>query len=224
MLADALSYATVALGGAIFICISNLLANAVRGTGNMTLPAFVLIGCVLVHIALAPVLHLRSWAAAGAGSGRRGMGTGDPVCRREHRDDSLPAFPRDRPAELPGGETALGTLHRHPQSRCPGPDQHRHYQSLGRVANGDRRSDGTRCSLGYAMGARLEYILQPITFGFGTALVAMVGTNWGAGQYRRAREIAWVGGAQNHSVMKKCRLSRTAVSRDRRIVARRRSL
>jgi hypothetical protein len=30
------------------------------------------------------------------------------------------------------------------------------------------------------MGARLEYILQPVAFGFGTAIVAMVGTNWGA--------------------------------------------
>ena len=43
------------------------------------------------------------------------------------------------------------------------------------------------------MGARLEYILIPLAFGFGTAIVAMVGTNWGARQYRRAREIAWPG-------------------------------
>jgi Na+-driven multidrug efflux pump len=54
---------------------------------------------------------------------------------------------------------------------------------------------GRDTALGYAMGARLEYILQPVAFGFGTALVAMVGTNWGAGQYRRAREIAWTGAA-----------------------------
>jgi Na+-driven multidrug efflux pump len=50
-------------------------------------------------------------------------------------------------------------------------------------------------AIGYAMGARLEYILIPLAFGFGTAIVAMVGTNWGAGQYRRARQIAWTGGA-----------------------------
>jgi len=54
---------------------------------------------------------------------------------------------------------------------------------------------GRDTALGYAMGARLEYILQPIAFGFGTAIVAMVGTNWGAQQYRRAREIAWTGAA-----------------------------
>jgi Na+-driven multidrug efflux pump len=45
------------------------------------------------------------------------------------------------------------------------------------------------------MGARLEYIMQPIAFGFGTAIVAMVGTNWGAQQYGRARRIAWTGAA-----------------------------
>jgi Na+-driven multidrug efflux pump len=45
------------------------------------------------------------------------------------------------------------------------------------------------------MGARLEYVMQPIAFGFGTAIVAMVGTNWGAQQYGRARQIAWTGTA-----------------------------
>jgi Na+-driven multidrug efflux pump len=50
-------------------------------------------------------------------------------------------------------------------------------------------------AIGYAMGARLEYILIPLAFGFGTAIVAMVGTNWGAKQHRRAYQIAWTGGA-----------------------------
>jgi Na+-driven multidrug efflux pump len=45
------------------------------------------------------------------------------------------------------------------------------------------------------MGARLEYVLQPIAFGVGTTIVALVGTNWGARQYRRARAIAWTGAA-----------------------------
>ncbi len=52
---------------------------------------------------------------------------------------------------------------------------------------------GQDVAIGYAMGARLEYILIPLGFGFGTAIVAMVGTNCGAQQYRRAREIAWTG-------------------------------
>jgi Na+-driven multidrug efflux pump len=52
---------------------------------------------------------------------------------------------------------------------------------------------GPEAAIGYAMGARLEYIMQPIAFGFGTAIVAMVGTNWGARQVDRARRIAWTG-------------------------------
>jgi Na+-driven multidrug efflux pump len=52
---------------------------------------------------------------------------------------------------------------------------------------------GPEAAIGYAMGARLEYIMQPVAFGFGTAIVAMVGTNWGAKQYHRARQIAWTG-------------------------------
>jgi Na+-driven multidrug efflux pump len=54
---------------------------------------------------------------------------------------------------------------------------------------------GREAAIGYAMGARLEYILIPLAFGFGTAIVAMVGTNWGAKQYARACEVAWTGPA-----------------------------
>lgn len=35
----------------------------------------------------------------------------------------------------------------------------------------------------------------PLVFGFGSALVAMVGTNVGAGNVRRAERIAWTGAA-----------------------------
>src|SRR3982074_166235 len=52
MLADALAYANVALGGAVCITVLNLLGNAVRGTGNMSLHAGVLVGCVVAHIVL----------------------------------------------------------------------------------------------------------------------------------------------------------------------------
>jgi hypothetical protein len=43
---------------------------------------------------------------------------------------------------------------------------------------------GKEAQLGYAIGARLEFIVIPLAFVFGTALVAMVGTNWGAGHIR----------------------------------------
>src|SRR6202162_2892669 len=46
MLDAALAYAYVALGGAAAICMLNFMGNVVRGTGNMALPAGVLVACV----------------------------------------------------------------------------------------------------------------------------------------------------------------------------------
>jgi Na+-driven multidrug efflux pump len=48
---------------------------------------------------------------------------------------------------------------------------------------------------GYGTGARLEYLLIPLVFGLGAPLVALVGTNIGAGQPQRALRIALTGGA-----------------------------
>src|SRR5207244_5677150 len=74
MLDAALAYAYVALGGAAAICILNFMGNAVRGTGNMALPAGVLVACVLAHIAISPILifgfgPLPALGAAGAAWG-----------------------------------------------------------------------------------------------------------------------------------------------------------
>ncbi len=48
---------------------------------------------------------------------------------------------------------------------------------------------------GYGTGARLEYLLIPLVFGIGAPLVAMVGTNIGAGRRDRALKVALTGGA-----------------------------
>jgi Na+-driven multidrug efflux pump len=56
-------------------------------------------------------------------------------------------------------------------------------------------SYGTAALAGYGVAARLEYILVPIAFGFGTALTTMVATNMGAGQSARALRVTWIGGA-----------------------------
>jgi Na+-driven multidrug efflux pump len=56
MLSAALSYANVALGGAVSIWMLNLLGGAVRGTGNMTLPSTVIASSVLAHVLISPLL------------------------------------------------------------------------------------------------------------------------------------------------------------------------
>ncbi len=47
---------------------------------------------------------------------------------------------------------------------------------------------------GYGTGARLEYLLIPMVFGLGAPMVALVGTNIGAGQQDRALRIGLTGG------------------------------
>jgi putative MATE family efflux protein len=52
---------------------------------------------------------------------------------------------------------------------------------------------GDAAIAGYGVGSRLEYLLSPLTFGVGAALIAMVGTNKGARQFDRALRAAWAG-------------------------------
>ena len=195
MLADALSYANVALGGAVCICVANLLGNAVRGTGNMSFPASVLVGSVAVHIAISPVLifglgPLPALGPAGAGWGLVLPFAGGSVVMIWYLRSRAIVRLNFR-GVIPRWELFADIL----KVGVPGLINIA-ITNLSVVAlTGIAGQLGRDTALGYAMGARLEYILQPVAFGFGTALVALVGTNWGAGQYRRARAIAWTGSA-----------------------------
>jgi Na+-driven multidrug efflux pump len=193
MLADGLSYANVALGGAIVICVSNLLGNAVRGTGNMGFPAAVLAVCAVVHIAISPVLifgfgPLLALGPAGAGWGLViPFAGGSAVMIWYLRSRAIVRL--NFRGVTPRWELFADIL----KVGVPGLINIA-ITNLSVVAlTGIAGQLGRDTALGYAMGARLEYIQQPVAFGFGTAIVAMVGTNWGAKQYRRAREIAWTG-------------------------------
>ena len=54
-------------------------------------------------------------------------------------------------------------------------------------------SFGPEALAGYGIGTRIEYIMLPVVFAFGTALTTIVGTNIGAGQIARAEHAAWYG-------------------------------
>ncbi len=60
---------------------------------------------------------------------------------------------------------------------------------------------------GFGTGARLEYLLVPLVFGIGGPLVALVGTNIGAGQRQRAMHIAFVGAAMTFAMTETIGLS-----------------
>jgi Na+-driven multidrug efflux pump len=196
MLSAAFAYGHVAFSGAVSICMLNLLGSAVRGTGNMGLPAAVIVGSVIGHVLISPVL-IFGWGPvpalgpAGAGWGLIGpFGAGSIVLvarLRSSRSLVTLSFNDMRlrwrlfaeilkvgvPGLLNTTITNLSVV----------------------LLTGIAGNLGRDVAIGYAMGARLEYILIPLAFGFGTAIVALVGTNWGAGKYDRAYRIAWVGGA-----------------------------
>ena len=196
MLTDALSYADVAFGGAICITVLNLLGNAVRGTGNMSLPAGVLVGCVIAHIAISPVLifgygPFPALGPAGAGWGLViPFGVGSLIMIGYLR--SPRSIVRLSFAGLVPRWTLFADILK---VGVPGLLNTAITNLSVVVLTGIAGQFGPETAIGYAMGARLEYIMQPIAFGFGTAIVAMVGTNWGAQQYGRARRIAWTGAA-----------------------------
>jgi MATE family, multidrug efflux pump len=174
----------------------NLLGNAVRGTGNMGLPAAVIVGAVIAHVLISPALifglgPLPALGPAGAAWGLIGpFGVGSIV---------LGAFLRS-PRSLVtlsfrGARLRWRLFADILRVGVPGLLNTTITNLSVVLLTGIAGNLGRDVAIGYAMGARLEYILIPLAFGFGTAIVAMVGTNWGAGRYDRAHRIAWTGGA-----------------------------
>ncbi|MGB5080934.1 MAG: MATE family efflux transporter [Burkholderiales bacterium] len=196
VLAAALAYANVAFAGAISIFLLNLLGNVVRGTGNMGLPAAVIVGAVLAHLALSPALifgwgPLPALGPAGAGWGLAlTFGVGSLVLVGYLRSS------RSLVALVFRGVRVQPELFR--EILCvgvPGMINNGITNLSVVVLTGIAGHLGRETAIGYAMGARLEYILIPLAAGIGFAIVAMVGTNWGAKQFVRARRIAWTAGA-----------------------------
>ncbi len=56
------------------------------------------------------------------------------------------------------------------------------------------RHFGTVAVAAYGVSARLEFMMIPLSFGIGAALTALVGRAVGAGEWRTARRLAWIGG------------------------------
>jgi len=52
---------------------------------------------------------------------------------------------------------------------------------------------GTAAVAGYGMGGRLEFLLIPVVFGVGSALVPLIGANVGAGNHARVRQATRAG-------------------------------
>lgn len=191
----ALAYSNVLFSGAVVIWFTNVLAAIVRGAGNMLLPSVLLLGTALLHLVLCPLLVF-GWGpvpglgVAGAAASTLVVNAASALVmlayllRRDgavqlHRTSWRPDWPLLRDILRVGLPASMSPVISNASIA---------------VATAFVGSYGTAALAGYGVAARLEYILVPIAFGFGTALTAMVATNMGAGQSARAVRVAWAGG------------------------------
>jgi len=193
-LRDAMAYANVIFGGAVIVWSTNVLAAIVRGSGNMLLPSLSLVGMACVHLMLCPLLVFGWGPFAGLGA----AGAAASTLTANALSGIVMAAYLLRPAgavnlrRVPWRlDTAL--LHTILRVGVPGSLSPVISNASIAVCTALVGSFGTAALAGYGVAARLEYILVPIAFGFGTALTAMVATNMGAGQAERALRVAWVG-------------------------------
>lgn len=191
----ALAYSNVIAIALVPMWLMNALASAIRGTGNMLVPGLVICGGALLLVPLSPCLIFglgpfpalgiagAGWAllcyyGAGAAvlawyclSGRNAvrLGRGRLRWALARRILAVGGLATLNPLLTNGLIASMTTL-------------------VGAAA-------GTAALAGYGTAARLEYLVIPIAFGIGAPLVAMVGSNIGAGQPERALRSALTGGA-----------------------------
>jgi putative MATE family efflux protein len=190
----ALLYSNVVFGGNVLVWLMNALASVIRGTGNMLVPSLAVCLSVVLLIPLSPLLIFGYGpipALGIAGGGLAVMVTtalsalvlalyiGSGRCLVTFRRARL-RFDLFADILRVGAIAAVSTL------------QTNLTVALTTALVG--AAGGADAVAGYGTGARLEYLLIPLTFGFGGPLVALIGTNIGAGQPARALRIALIGG------------------------------
>ncbi len=192
----ALTYSNVIFAGAILVWVFNSLANVIRGTGDMATPAIVNCAGVAALIPLSPCLIFgwgpfpRLGVAGGAVAVLAFYVVGSLVLAAHLRSGRSVVRLAFRGLRLRralfadilrvGAVAALVTLQTNLTIA---------------IATGLVGRFGAGAIAGYGTGSRLEYLLVPLVFGLGGPLIAMVGTNIGAGQRERALRTAWIGAA-----------------------------
>jgi len=195
-LTAALTYSNVVFAGAVLIWVFNSLANVIRGTGNMAVPAAVTSAGAAALIPLSPCLifgwgpfprlgvaggavAVLAYYAVGSVALAMYLWTGRSVVRLS-LDGVRFRWGLFRDILRVGAVAALITVQTNLTIA---------------VATGLVGRFGSAAIAGFGTGSRLEYLLVPLVFGLGGPLVAMVGTNVGAGQRGRALRAAWIGAA-----------------------------
>jgi putative MATE family efflux protein len=188
---QAILYSNILFGGAIPFWILMLLQAALRGAGNVKVPAMIMLGGVAAGLALSPVL-ITGWLGAPK-MGVAGAGVAQVLCNIAALGVVV-GYMRSTASTL--------RLRRHPLQR-------KHFSAIlgvgllsaiNAVMSAMSITALTAASgavsvaaiAGYGIASRLDMLLVPVMFGFGTAAITLVGTNLGAGNVARARRVAIV--------------------------------
>jgi putative MATE family efflux protein len=188
----AVLYSALIFVGAILIWLTNLASAALRGVGNVKAPAWIILAGSALTIPLSPAFifgfgPFPRLEVAGAGVTILLYYAGSTIVlffylRSGYAGLNLrwvrPEWRLFKDILRVGLLSALGTV----QSNLTVV-----------LVTGAVGIFGIDAIAGYGTASRLDYIMIPLMFGLGTALVTMVGTNVGAGQVARARRIAWTG-------------------------------
>ena len=194
-LEQALAYANIAFLGSIGIWLTNTFASIIRGCGNMRVPSAVLLAVAGLQVIL---------------GGSFGLGLG-PIPRL-----GMAGIALGQVLAFAAGAVYLAwhlaSGHARVRLRMAGRLQWPMFSQILKVGAVACVSPiqsvltvvavtalvarfGTEMLAGYGIGARLEFLLVPITFAIGVASVPMVGMAIGAGHVARARQVAWTAGA-----------------------------
>ena len=191
----AMAYSNVVFAGNILVWLMNALASVIRATGNMAFPSTVVCIGVALLIPLSPIFIFGLGPLPGMGIAGGGVAVVATTALMAAilawyilSGNSIVLF---RIARLKaaffadilrvGGVGSLSTL----QTTL----------TVALTTGLVGAAAGPDAVAGYGTGSRLEYLLIPLVFGLGAPMVAMVGTNIGAGQNRRALSIAMIGAA-----------------------------
>ena len=189
-------YSTWVFAGAVLVWLFNSLAAVIRGTGNMTVPANVTVGGVILLLPLSPLL-IFGWGPIPG----MGIAGGAVALLAYYLVGTLLLW-----AYLRSSRCLLKPSWAKARFRWPQFRDILHIGLLGAVstvatnlaigiATALAGQFGPGAVAGYGTAARLEYLLVPMVFGLGAPLVAMVGTCIGAGQRERALHATWAGAA-----------------------------
>lgn len=189
----ALTYSTVLFAGGFTVWLTNTLAAIVRGSGNMAIPSFMLIGTAVLHAGLCPLLVF-GWGAF-AGLGIAGAAASTVAVNVLAASVMLAYLLRPHAAvrlHFKGDWSAIlfRTILR---IGLPGALSPLLSNSSILLATAYVGTYGVSALAGFGVAARLEFILIPIVFGIGTVLTTMVATNIGADNPNRAIRATWTG-------------------------------